>query len=500
MYIEPSTIIRILKNVPLDNTYKNTIYFSNKEEQTNYFIGKTKHIFTQQTYQRVNKGTARVNVKVESLYDCNYMMFQNSEFGDKWFYAFITSVEYVNNVVSEISFEIDVMQTWLPTEDYTLKECFVEREHSANDIIGENLVPENLELGEYVASDFSDSGHLRSYKIVIAATMETTGVDAVGGEYAGIYSGLRLNVFNTYEEANAWISKVNSEGRADGIVSVFMMPSDFVTNIGEPVKYYNVNKMKHYSNLDGHVVRNKKLFTYPYNFLYVSNLEGNHAVFCYEFFSEGECTFQMTGDFSCNPGLLLIPLNYKGVPANIDEKMFLGGFPQCSWNTDAFKAWIAQNGASLAVGTLSGIAGGIARGVSGDKVGGAISGVSSVLGALATTYEHYIMPNQAHGPAGGSTQLACRIKDFAFMHKHITAEFASIIDDYFDMYGYATHKVKVPNISSRPYWNYVKTIDCDILGSMPADDINKICSIYNNGITFWKNGDNIGDYGLDNSV
>ena len=38
------------------------------------------------------------------------MMFQNSAYGDKWFYAFITSVEYVNDVTSNISFEIDVMQ------------------------------------------------------------------------------------------------------------------------------------------------------------------------------------------------------------------------------------------------------------------------------------------------------------------------------------------------------------------------------------------------------
>jgi hypothetical protein len=67
------------------------------------------------------------------------------------------------------------------------------------------------------------------------------------------------------------------------------------------------------------------------------------------------------------------------------------------------------------------------------------------------------------------------------------------------MYGYATHRVKVPNRSSRPYWNYVKTIGCVITGSVPADDIKQICDIYNAGITFWKNGNNVGNYSLDNS-
>ena len=69
-------------------------------------------------------------------------MFQNTSFGIKWFYAFITNVEYINNETSEITIEIDVMQTW--HFDYTVNQCFVEREMAATDDIGGNLVPETL--------------------------------------------------------------------------------------------------------------------------------------------------------------------------------------------------------------------------------------------------------------------------------------------------------------------------------------------------------------------
>ena len=72
--------------------------------------------------------------------------------------------------------------------------------------------------------------------------------------------------------------------------------------------------------------------------------------------------------------------------------------------------------------------------------------------------------------------------------------------DYFDMFGYATHRVKIPNRSIRPHWNYVKTNGCVLRGNAPADDVRKICTIYDDGITFWKNGDEIGNYSLDNSV
>ena len=170
MYIEPNTTIRVLKNVPLDNSYEHTLYFANKTAQTNYFMGLTKHPLVNQSYQRVQKGVARVQIKAEDLYDCNYIMFQNTNFGDKWFYAFITGVEYVNNIVSEITFEIDVMQTWY--FDYTLQKCYVEREHSVTDNIGENIVTEPVDLGAIICDEVQSTGFFDSYVAVIAKARE----------------------------------------------------------------------------------------------------------------------------------------------------------------------------------------------------------------------------------------------------------------------------------------------------------------------------------------
>ena len=122
MYVYPNTNVKILHNIPLDNGYRNTLYFATKQAQTQYFTGKVKHNFVQCTYQRANSNVIKVGIKVEDLYDCNYLMFQNESFGNKWFYAFILEVNYVNNDVSEIKYEIDVMQTWF--FDYTLEQCF----------------------------------------------------------------------------------------------------------------------------------------------------------------------------------------------------------------------------------------------------------------------------------------------------------------------------------------------------------------------------------------
>lgn len=177
MLIEPNTNIKLLKNVPLDNTYRHTLYFPRTEAgkiaQTNTFMSYLKspaHNLTNLTYQRVNRGVARVGLKAEDIYDCNYMMFQNTNFGNKWFYAFITSVEYINNTVSEIAFEIDVMQTWY--FDYELKECFVEREHCVYDEVGSSLTEEPVDLGSIICSKVSNTGLFNNYVAVLAVANE----------------------------------------------------------------------------------------------------------------------------------------------------------------------------------------------------------------------------------------------------------------------------------------------------------------------------------------
>ena len=73
-----------------------------------------------------------------------------------------------------------------------------------------------------------------------------------------------------------------------------------------------------------------------------------------------------------------------------------------------------------------------------------------------------------------------------------------MIDDFFTMYGYAVKAIGRINTHSRPHWNYVKTVGCCLTGSIPSDDVQRICSIYDRGITFWQSGNEVGNYSLDN--
>ena len=503
MYIAPDTTIRLLKDVPLDNTYRNTIYFAYVENQTSYFSGKTKYTFAAQSYQRVQKGALRIGLKADDLYDCNYLMFQNTAYGNKWFYAFVTGVEYVNNETSEVSFEIDVMQTW--HFDYDVKMSFVEREMSLTDNIGDNLVPENLEIGDYIYKDLGLTSLFNLYQIVIAATFDENMDDATGGMYGGVFSGLHYNVFSTWQSAASFIADATEQNKADGIVSIFMLPIAFTAEYQSSMpEVFNIERDKHLTDIDGYIPRNNKLFTYPYNLLYVTNNEGNVANYAFEYFSTDKCNFNASGAMCCTPECMLVPLNYKGVEKNYNEKLTIGNFPQCAYTVDTFKAWVAQNQNQLALNAINAIgttaAGAAAMYASKGMLGAGttLNGIQQIGSLVASFSDKSTLPPHARGGGGSIINMANQIKGFQFYYAHIRAEFARIIDDYFNAYGYATHRVKVPNRVIRPHWNYVKTVNVSLTGSVPADDMAKLRQIYDNGVTFWRNGDEVGDYSLDN--
>lgn len=504
MYIEPNSNIKIYKDVPLDNTYNHTLYFSSLSEQNAYFHGSLsilKYNLTAQSYQRVVKGSMRVAIKSDNLYDCNYLAFQNASFGTKWFYAFITSVEYVNNETSEITFEIDPLQTYL--FDVQLKECYVEREHSSTDVAGDNIVAESIDIGDITCNGVVGSGHFSSYVAVICKASSTDGT-ATGGYVGGLFTGCDYvaAAIDNDEQVQTLIDYLKALVDAndqDSVVSIFLMPSEFYTTKASPS--VQVTKVAKNTRLHGYTPRNKKLLTYPYNYLSV-DCGNNDAIYRYEWFASDECDFAMYGCVSCNPQIMLVPENYNGATDgnfNFVEKLVMQGFPQVAWSIDSFRAWLAQEASSTAIqgiGSVAGIVGGAMSGNSAAIVGG-IMGLSNTANNIILATNR---PNQAKGTNSGAIDVATRTKDFYFRQMQVSSEYAKIIDDYFDMFGYATHRVKIPNRSIRPHWNYVKTNGCVLKGNAPADDVRKICSIYDSGITFWKNPSEVGDYSLVNSL
>ena len=106
---------------------------------------------TLHTLRKDNK--IRVQEEIDNLWNCNYVMYQNDSISNKRFYCFINKIEYVNENTTDLYIETDVFQTWL--FDITINKSFVVREHVKNDTIGNNLVDESLDTGEYKLENYT---------------------------------------------------------------------------------------------------------------------------------------------------------------------------------------------------------------------------------------------------------------------------------------------------------------------------------------------------------
>lgn len=110
---QPQTTFYLLRNVKLDHSYTNTIDFNTKEEQYNYFFNKKAFEVLEGTYQRKTIGVVRVPFLYDDIATCNYIMWQNANYSDKWYYAFILEIKYINPNLSEIIYDLDVIQTYM---------------------------------------------------------------------------------------------------------------------------------------------------------------------------------------------------------------------------------------------------------------------------------------------------------------------------------------------------------------------------------------------------
>ena len=514
----PNTSVWVCRGVKTDKTYNHVLLFGSASARFNYFTSKAVRSFDRYTYQRTERYLT-IGVNSEIIEECNYLVFINRTFSDKVYYAFIDKIEYVSDSTSRIYFTMDVMQTWFP--DCTLHPCFIDRQHAPTDRIGDNLVADDLDCGDYVDS------FIQSYdtnpKIAFLCTFDSSYNDATGTLVDNMYNGLVEHQFTGAKGAGDFIEGAVEAGKAEGIVACYMSPGEKTTRIDLPRE----------DNADGYGPRNKKLFTYPYCYhrVFDSTMKLN-AVFKDEYFRNNvKQLLLVTTGGQGSPEIGVIPLNYKvyaqlGPETNMAEAVYARPFPTCAYNTDIYKAYMAQNASSVFVQDTSNS---FNAAMSMVKTGAALATnvalmsnpITAGIGLMGTAAAAQGMANEAANVASvnakredmdrlppqsngtPSVSLAYMntngVKVYVTYHT-VTRQYAKIIDDYWTVYGYPYHSVQVPNITSRSQWNYIRCGNSCITGPVPADALRLINDIFNRGVTFWHNPENVGRYELSNDI
>ena len=427
----------------------NQLTFANATAQHNYFNGLQKIGFDDFTYQRKD-GTIRVPALYDDIINYNYVMYRNDAYSNKWFYAFIEGMEYLNDNVTLVKIKSDTFQCW--QFDLTYKRTFVEREHVNDDTPGLHTVPEGLELGEYEIVDLRDSplwdaglgteNFIPCFCVTAFPPNKVSNLQSNGrakgdnGYIGGVYSTLHFFSPLNNVGADAIIKAYEDDNdiTTDAIINVYMIPkccvnylsNDFTTidgvEIGALYNFYETDtfQLQQPSVLaeDYHPV-NKKLLSYPYSYFYVTNKSGEDIDYRYEDFPfetiQGNTARTMTYKKKIVPSTSISAklyfTNYKSYSSDNTEgtQMYTygiryGKLPVCAWTTDYYTNWLTQNGVNVGVNLATGIAssataivGGAVTGNAGSAVNGAIGLASTIGNTIGQIHQAKTVPPQAHG-------------------------------------------------------------------------------------------------------
>ena len=536
------TVIKIIKGAPCDDTYSDVIKFGSAGAQAAYFSGLAKYTFSNCSYQRVNNSvasprsplTCRIPTVADNVYDCNYVMFQNQAFGSKWFYAFIRRINYINPDTTEIEYEIDSYQTY--QFDYKVKPCLVTREHWNTDNLGESQQAEPLEGMPCITTKLVNKFYgMRN--IIVLTTTDPTNKECSGEMVAGRYSGCQMReVVNGAGGVNALLNSYAENGNLDAVVGIYQSPfskADFNENSVKKEDYSPGLSLSSSTSFGGYVPKNKKLYNSPYCYFTFSNCSGQVEKIEPQLMKEKgdsiEPKFKIYQVYTVPNVLICSAANYQTTDSlgdNFDYSVEAESPPACTWSGNQYANWIATNETRYWINTLSaglnmmtGIGGAARTSLmtpnsndasynEGNTLNVGMSSLGSLTNGAATMYSQlyeYEIARQTTTPilkgsrVGANFNTAYGRYGFEFRLWQITKEQAQVVDQFFDMYGYATNLVKIPNETGRENWNYVKTADVIIDGSMPVQDMRRIKNMYNTGVRFWHTTD-VGNYSLSNAI
>ena len=513
----PDTNLRLL-STPLESDYSNTLYFTNITAQSAYFTSKTVKVITDFNYIKKDNSIA-INEHIDSLYNCNYVMYQNSNFTNKWFYAFIVRMEWLSNNSTRIYLATDVIQTWF--FDITYYQSYIDRCHSDTDVVGDNIVPEDFTGAGRGGYDQAGSQDLTPNWVTVFATTEPDGTPLPPTDLSGIVSGTGAAWRHQYDNATltSLLNQYVKNGTATAIAKIQQWPA---ANHSATFSF-----AKHPSTINGYSPKNKKLLSGAFISCYMA-MFGQELEFNPEYITGNSVSAQIVvDDTSGSVGCTIT--NYGS--SNIANFSLVAVIPESSWAYNQYKNdynlhsgsnAIYQermryqrnlNAANANVGAVQGIASTIAGVV--DTInpvtwalGKGRQAVSSVVegaqqtynqGAIAGWYEKGIdeisqdlatITESYNAPATGSVAtsniyIAGNKTTLSYGYKVPPRDIIKRCDDYLTVYGYKQSTYKVPNLHARLNWTYIRTLGLRASGNFPDEDMDLIKRIFDKGIFFW---------------
>lgn len=378
----------------------------------------------------------------------------------------------------------------------------------------------------------------------------------------------RLPYAQMCSKLNDILKAASYSGATDGIIAIYTTVGELTSSTNGWRTTYSGQKdgdnLSPHSSLtlpswgakvDGYTPKNKKLLYYPYTYCKVTNQEGSSMDLRYEYMNNTKINILPTFLPDCQA--YIWATNYNGSANNFDYGFATPCGALGSWNSQSYQNWLAQNQNSIQANRIStalmAIGGGITiaaasaglagagvtlggmgivetaaalSGMGGSSSIASLGGSAMLAGIGATTNaaiqniktnaqikDAQMQPSITRGNTSGELMWAFGKQGVFAQRMQVRAEVARNIDDYFTRFGYNVERVKSVNITSRNYFNYVKTqaaapksTNTGTTSSAPfsrgrgtpASALSIIRKAFDNGVTFWHTTSNFGDYSQSN--
>lgn len=543
----PITTVQLMNNVPLfpDNT--NQIYFDNATHQNQYFTSRVYKTSNNLTYQRDYQVYALQAEYDNTITSCNYLRYRNNNYGNKWFYAFITSIRYVNPNTVYIDFILDAYQTFM--FDITWKDCFIERSHVRDDTLGAHTLDEGIHVGNRYSKEVNVSWPGTD---VFAGNVNVVPIIFLAAAYVFPSSGdpteriITANVQGTPTTLAVWfpnfdviktaplfqmqqfLKLLQNSSKSNAIVASVAIPEHIARGTWNTMKgvegaitevqadpkaiesgaYLQIANLQFVDSVNAtltltplmsYTPRNKKLYCYPFTYFVLSSNQGENVTIKTEWLPETqppvgdpdrELKLSLSANISPDSSYFCKVTNANSTSRTLTCTM--AQLPQVATASSTYANWLAGHMASITSGILANglqIFGGTAATVSGAGasagVGGITSGVNGIIGTIGNLIDAEKMPASLNSSGGSTGNAAINNRRFSLYQQVLNPDMYASIDQFFDMYGYKVNMNGTPDFYCRAYWQYFKIPIVNITGNVPAEYMNQIKSTFQNGVTLW---------------
>lgn len=534
--------------VPWNSDLKNVQSYASRAEQISSIQGLLTHKYEHINIIRRDSDLILKGVN-EDLTQCNYLMYQNADISNKWYFAFIDNVKYnsLNSVI--ISHTIDVWQTY--QFDITYYKNLILRSHvaKADDRVGRWLAPEPISVApEYERKHnvFNDLSWTPQYVLHSTSVFNP---NTKKYEYKGNGTGASLSseygifvdndadvqtVVKNYGKLSAaealksndddkysnWISDLLTGQTIDKAVKLISTTSisQLQDHRNELIGLYaipawvhsgtnkyatnNIKKKDVTTTLPtttlacGYTPRNKKMLSSLCKAYLFYNENGFKLPLKPELFTSNTPVFTVKATELSTNGFLLQIGSYADYTVKTNK---------ISYNCENRLGYDANTGLDKVLNTLTSAVGvvnavgSVASQAFAGNVGGAVQGAVGAVQQSINMIDALGQRGVNTGASGDIMSITEKRPMPVFADVSPTEAQCRYIDDYLDVYGYAINEIgKISTyMKNRSNWNYIQVANCNIKVSAPNDDVNKLKQMFESGVTIWHK--NFGDYDQTNN-